>query len=410
MRILVVGAGGVGAAVAADRAAPRLLRADRRSPTSTRRAPQAVVDRLGDDRFAAAQRRRLRRGGDRRARSRERRRRDPERVRPALQPADLRGRVRRRLHLPRHGDDALEPHPSALRGAGVMLGDAQFAAARALGGARACSRSSGSASSRGSPTSSRATRPTTSSRRSTRSACATAPNLVVDGYDFAPTFSIWTTIEECLNPPLDLGARARLVHDRAVLRAGGVRLPGGHRPGRVRQRRARGGRARPALGRLQPRHVQVRARRRVHRRAARRCTSSGSTRREPVRVRGVEVAPRDVVAAALPDPATLGDRMHGQDLRRHARHRHRQGRRAARDLPLPRRRQRADDARVRPPGGRAGRPRSTRSSRSSCSRRAPGTGTGVLGPEAFDAAPFLDLLAEYGAPHGIVERDPRIDG
>ena len=25
-------------------------------------------------------------------------------------------------------------------------------------------------------------------------------NLVVEGYDFAPTFSIWTTIEECLNP------------------------------------------------------------------------------------------------------------------------------------------------------------------------------------------------------------------
>src|SRR5262249_18757844 len=27
-------------------------------------------------------------------------------------------------------------------------------------------------------------------------------NLEVQGYDFAPTFSIWTTIEECLNPPL----------------------------------------------------------------------------------------------------------------------------------------------------------------------------------------------------------------
>ena len=26
-------------------------------------------------------------------------------------------------------------------------------------------------------------------------------NLVVKGYEFAPTFSIWTTIEECLNPP-----------------------------------------------------------------------------------------------------------------------------------------------------------------------------------------------------------------
>ena len=27
-------------------------------------------------------------------------------------------------------------------------------------------------------------------------------NLVVDGFDFAPSFSIWTTIEECLNPPV----------------------------------------------------------------------------------------------------------------------------------------------------------------------------------------------------------------
>ena len=27
-------------------------------------------------------------------------------------------------------------------------------------------------------------------------------NLVVEGYDFCPTFSIWTTIEECLNPPI----------------------------------------------------------------------------------------------------------------------------------------------------------------------------------------------------------------
>jgi saccharopine dehydrogenase-like NADP-dependent oxidoreductase len=27
-------------------------------------------------------------------------------------------------------------------------------------------------------------------------------NLSIDGLDFAPTFSIWTTIEECLNPPI----------------------------------------------------------------------------------------------------------------------------------------------------------------------------------------------------------------
>ena len=34
------------------------------------------------------------------------------------------------------------------------------------------------------------------------------------------------------------------------------------------------------------------------------------------------------------------------------------------------------------------------------------SGVGVLGPEAFDAVPFLDKLAELGAPHGMDERDP----
>jgi saccharopine dehydrogenase-like NADP-dependent oxidoreductase len=34
------------------------------------------------------------------------------------------------------------------------------------------------------------------------------------------------------------------------------------------------------------------------------------------------------------------------------------------------------------------------------------SGTGVLGPEAFDAVPFLDLLNDYGAPWGMLERTP----
>jgi hypothetical protein len=32
----------------------------------------------------------------------------------------------------------------------------------------------------------------------------------------------------------------------------------------------------------------------------------------------------------------------------------------------------------------------------------------VLGPEAFDAVPFLDLLADYGEAHGVVHDDPRV--
>ena len=34
------------------------------------------------------------------------------------------------------------------------------------------------------------------------------------------------------------------------------------------------------------------------------------------------------------------------------------------------------------------------------------SGAGVLGSEAFDAVPFLDLVAEYGSPHAVEERDP----
>jgi saccharopine dehydrogenase-like NADP-dependent oxidoreductase len=34
------------------------------------------------------------------------------------------------------------------------------------------------------------------------------------------------------------------------------------------------------------------------------------------------------------------------------------------------------------------------------------SGSGVLGPEAFDAVPFLDLLTAYGSPWGIKELQP----
>ena len=35
------------------------------------------------------------------------------------------------------------------------------------------------------------------------------------------------------------------------------------------------------------------------------------------------------------------------------------------------------------------------------------SGTGVLGPEAFDAVPFLDLLTAYGAPGASGTNDDR---
>ena len=38
----------------------------------------------------------------------------------------------------------------------------------------------------------------------------------------------------------------------------------------------------------------------------------GLDKKEKINVKGVQVAPRDVVAACLPDPAHLGERMHGK--------------------------------------------------------------------------------------------------
>ncbi len=136
-------------------------------------------------------------------------------------------------------------------------------------------------------------------------------NLVVEGFDFAPTFSIWTTIEECLNPPLvwehDRGwyttepfsepeifdfpegiGRVECVnveHEEVVLI-----------PRTVDCRRVT---FKYGLG-----EEFIEVLRTLHK--------LGLDSTQPVSVRGQEVAPRDVVAAALPDPATLGERMSGK--------------------------------------------------------------------------------------------------
>jgi saccharopine dehydrogenase-like NADP-dependent oxidoreductase len=126
---------------------------------------------------------------------------------------------------------------------------------------------------------------------------------------------------------------------------------------------------------------------------------------DPVEVPGGRVSPRDVVAACLPDPASLGDRMRGRTC-----------------------------AGTRVTGtGPDGHPREVylyqvadneeTMARDQVQAVAWQTavnpvaalelveagvwsGAGVLGPEAFDAVPFLDLLPDYGAPWRLQEREP----
>ena len=136
-------------------------------------------------------------------------------------------------------------------------------------------------------------------------------NLVVDGYDFAPSFSIWTTIEECLNDPIvweknrgwfttapfseseifdfpdGIGPVecVNVEHEEVVL------VPRWIDCKRVTFKYGLGD---EFIGVLKTLHTL------------------GLDSTEPVNVRGVSVSPRDVIAAVLPDPASIGHLMHGK--------------------------------------------------------------------------------------------------
>ena len=213
-------------------------------------------------------------------------------------------------------------------------------------------------------------------------------NLVVEAYDFAPSLSIWTTIEECLNPPVVWEREQGLVHHAAVLRAGDVRLSGGDRAGRMRQRRARRGAPDPALGRRAAGDLQVRPRRRVHRGAGDPAhTGSRPDRQGPGR-RGRD-APRDVVAAASGSRHARRPNAR-QDLCRRVGHGN--DGRPAREVYLYH--VVDNETTMALDGSQAVVWQTAINPVVALELLASGTwtGTGVLGPEAFDAVPFLDLL------------------
>jgi saccharopine dehydrogenase (NAD+, L-lysine forming) len=227
-------------------------------------------------------------------------------------------------------------------------------------------------------------------------------DLVVDGFDFAPTFSIWTTIEECLNPPVIWERERGWFTTTPFSEPEVFDFPEGIGPlecVNVEHEEVL----------LVPRWIDCR---RVTFKyglgeefidVLKTLHKLGLDRTEPVHVRGIKVAPRDVVGACLPDPATLGNRMTGKTC-----------------------------AGTFVTGvGADGNPRSTYlyhvvDNEESMARdgaqavvwqtalnpvvalelltESVWEGAGVLGPEAFEAVPFLALLQEYGAPHRVEER------
>jgi saccharopine dehydrogenase (NAD+, L-lysine-forming) len=229
-------------------------------------------------------------------------------------------------------------------------------------------------------------------------------NLVVQGYDFAPTFSIWTTIEECLNPPVVWEADRGWYTTPPFSEPETFTFPAGIGPVEcvnveheevlliprwVTATRVtfKYGLGEEFIGVLQALH------------------KLGLDSTKPVRVGGTEVSPRDVVAACLPDPAELGDRMTGLTC-----------------------------AGTWVTGtGKDGHPREVYlyhvvdnawsmaeyGSQAVVWQTAVNpvvalelidsgawAGSGVLGPEALPPQPFLDLLTEYGSPWACDERAP----
>ena len=229
-------------------------------------------------------------------------------------------------------------------------------------------------------------------------------NLVVEGYDFAPSFSIWTTIEECLNPPVVWEADRGWFTTAPFSEPEVFDFPEGIGPVEVinveheevllvprwidcKRVTFKYGLGEEFIDVLETLH------------------KLGLDRTDPVFVKGVQISPRDVVAAALPDPATLGDKMSGKTC-----------------------------AGTWVTGtGTDGRPRevylyhvadnewtmaeygvqavvwqTAMNPVVALELLASDTwsGSGVLGPEAFDSVAFLDLLRDgYGQPFGI--RDSR---
>lgn len=225
-------------------------------------------------------------------------------------------------------------------------------------------------------------------------------NIEISGYEFAPNFSIWTTIEECLNPPVIWEQGRGWFTTQPFSEPEVFEFPEGigkvevvnveHEEVLLMPRWLNSKRATFKYG-LGDQFISV----------LKTLHMLGLDNKEKINVRGVQVAPRDVVAACLPDPAHLGERMSGKTC-----------------------------AGTWVKGRKDGQPREIYlyqvADNETCMRRwgcqavvaqtafsaviamdllehGQWQGVGVLGPEAFPSEPFMEKMAAYGFPYGMQE-------
>jgi len=229
-------------------------------------------------------------------------------------------------------------------------------------------------------------------------------NLVVEGYDFAPSFSIWTTIEECLNPPLIWEKGREWFTTAPFSEPETFNFPAGigpvecvnveHEEVLLIPRWVDANRVTFKYG-LGNEFIEVLSV--LHK--------LGLDSTVPVRVGGADVSPRDLVAACLPDPAQLGERMSGLTCA---------GTwvtgtgvdGAAREVYLY---HVIDNSwSMSEFGSQAVVWQTAMNPIIALELLDSGawSGSGVLGPEALPSEPFLDLVNSHGAPWALDERTP----
>jgi saccharopine dehydrogenase-like NADP-dependent oxidoreductase len=228
-------------------------------------------------------------------------------------------------------------------------------------------------------------------------------NLSIDGLDFAPTFSIWTTIEECLNPPIVWEKERGLFTTDCFSEPEIFHFPSGIGPiecVNVEHEEVL----------LIPREVDCNRVTFKYGLGAefidwlKTFAYLGLDSTEKIKVGDARVAPRDMLAALLPNPAELGHLMHGKtcagtwvrgtydgELREVYLYHVADNETTMRDW-----------------GSQAVLWQTAICPVVALELIANGgwEDVGVRGPEAFDAARYLNLLADYGSHHGILEMGP----
>jgi saccharopine dehydrogenase (NAD+, L-lysine-forming) len=225
-------------------------------------------------------------------------------------------------------------------------------------------------------------------------------NLVIEGYDFAPNFSIWTTIEECLNPPVIWEQDKGWFTTEPFSEPEVFEFPGGigkievvnveHEEVLLVPRWVKTKRVTFKYG-LGDEFIAV----------LKTLKMLGLDNKEPIDVKGVKVAPRDVVAACLPNPAYLGDKMSGKTCAGTWVKGIKDGQEKQVYLY-----QVADNAECMQKWGCQAVVAQVAFSpllAMDLLEHGQWSGAGVLGPESFDPLPFMDKMAEYGFPYGIKE-------